>query len=106
MGWCGLKYTVELDEFDVGYRFFKQFWNFGYATEAARACLEVGFTRYDMPVIVGRAMAENQASIRVLEKIGLTFQKVYQFESESGVLYSLKKEDWAPIQLSGANGAF
>lgn len=106
LGWCGLKYTVELDEFDVGYRFFKRFWNFGYATEAARACLEVGFTRYDMPVIVGRAMAENQASIRVLEKIGLTFQKVYQFESESGVLYSLKKEDWAPIQLIGANGAF
>lgn len=94
LGWCGLKYTAELDEFDIGYRFFKRFWHFGYATEAAQACLEAGFLHYNMPVIVGRAMTENHASIRVLEKIGLTFQKMYEFEGGSGVLYALKKEDW------------
>ncbi|AEA44663.1 GNAT family N-acetyltransferase [Fluviicola taffensis] len=73
LGWCGLKYTLELDEFDIGYRLMKKFWGKGYATEAAKACLEVGFNQFNMESIVGRAMPENGASIRVLEKIGLSY---------------------------------
>jgi [ribosomal protein S5]-alanine N-acetyltransferase len=73
LGWCGLKYTPELDEFDIGFRFFKKHWNHGYASEAASACLEFGFTKFKMKTIVGRAMSENKASLKVLEKIGLVF---------------------------------
>jgi ribosomal-protein-alanine N-acetyltransferase len=73
LGWCGLKYTPELDEFDIGYRLMKKFWGKGYATEAAEACLELGFNRFDMKAIVGRAMPANVASVRVLEKIGLSY---------------------------------
>src|SRR5262245_18712766 len=35
IGWCGLKYRAELNEVDLGYRFKKQAWGKGYATEAA-----------------------------------------------------------------------
>lgn len=73
LGWCGLKYTPELDEFDIGYRFMQKFWGSGYATEAAAACLTYGFEKLRMPAIVGRAMPENKASVRVLEKIGLSY---------------------------------
>lgn len=73
LGWCGLKYTPELDEFDIGYRFMKKFWGKGYATEAAKACLEVGFNQFQMKSIIGRAMTQNGASIRILEKIGLSY---------------------------------
>lgn len=73
LGWCGLKYTPELDEFDIGYRFMKKFWGSGYATEAAQACLAYGFEQLQIPTIVGRAMPENGASVRVLEKIGLSY---------------------------------
>ena len=88
LGWCGLKYTPELDEFDIGYRLMKKFWGFGYATEAAEACLELGFKQFGMKKIVGRAMPENAASVRVLEKIGLTFFENRITEGTKEVIYS------------------
>lgn len=90
VGWCGLKYTAESDEFDIGFRFSKTNWNKGYATEAALACLDLGFSKYGMTEIVGRAMVENKASIRVLEKIGLTFVKPYILHDEEGVIYKIQ----------------
>lgn len=91
LGWCGLKYSPDVDEYDVGFRFFKKYWNKGYATEAAKACLELGFEKYALPIIVGRAMTANKGSIRVLEKIGLTFFKNFDFEGHEGVIYKLEK---------------
>jgi ribosomal-protein-alanine N-acetyltransferase len=87
LGWCGLKYSPEHDEYDIGFRFFKTHWNQGYATEAATACLALGFGRFAMPRIVGRAMAANTASIRVLEKIGLNYASRYLSEGQSWMLY-------------------
>lgn len=93
LGWCGLKYTPELDEYDIGYRLMKKFWGCGYATEAAKACLEAGFNRFNMPVIVGRAMPENTASIRVLEKIGLTFLENRFTDGTEEVIYILHQHE-------------
>ena len=73
IGWSGLKYTPELDEFDIGFRFLKNHWNKGYATEAAKACLQLGFSKYKLNEIVGRALVDNKASIRVLTKLGLKY---------------------------------
>lgn len=91
LGWCGLKYSADEDEFDIGFRFHQCFWNKGFASETARACIELGFEKFNMETIVGRAMKENLASIRVLEKCGLTFLSDYQFDDEEGVIYSIKK---------------
>ncbi|WP_343636416.1 GNAT family N-acetyltransferase [Fluviicola sp.] len=87
LGWCGLKYTPELDEFDIGYRLMKKFWGKGYATEAAGACLELGFGQLGMETIVGRAMPENGASVCVLEKIGLTYLENRMTEGTEEVIY-------------------
>lgn len=87
LGWCGLKYTESRDEHDIGFRFFKKYWGMGYATEAARKCLEVGFHEFDMPFIVGRAMKANLGSVRVLEKIGMAWWRDFDFEGEEGVIY-------------------
>ena len=87
LGWCGLKYSAERDEYDIGFRFFKKYWNQGYATEAAMACLEMGFGHFAMPRIVGRAMVANTASIRVLEKVGLKYVGPCPFEGDNWVLY-------------------
>jgi RimJ/RimL family protein N-acetyltransferase len=92
LGWCGLKYTKDLDEFDIGFRFFKKHWNKGYATEAAKACIEIGFTKFGMKTIVGRVMQANIGSIKVLEKIGLTFDKTFDFDGQAGLLYKIEKQ--------------
>jgi [ribosomal protein S5]-alanine N-acetyltransferase len=91
LGWCGLKYTPELDEYDIGFRFFKAYWNMGYATESATASVETGFTKFGINEIVGRSRKENTASIRVLEKLRFTFLKEFDFNDHEGVIYSKSK---------------
>jgi RimJ/RimL family protein N-acetyltransferase len=91
LGWCGLKYTPELDEYDIGFRLFRCYWNKGYASEAAEACLQLGFSKFGMQRIVGRVMTGNLASARVLEKIGLRFHAPYCFDGEAGAMYVLDK---------------
>ena len=73
IGWCGLKYLTETNEVDLGYRFKKNFWGNGYATEAARACIKYGFATLNLQRIVGRALPANLASIKVLEKCGMKY---------------------------------
>lgn len=92
LAWCGLKYSKDADETDIGFRFFEQHWNKGYATESARACLNYGFEKLGLKSIVGRAMADNIASIKVLEKLGLVFEKEFDFDGHRGVVYRIDKE--------------
>jgi RimJ/RimL family protein N-acetyltransferase len=91
IGWCGLKYTPNCDEYDIGFRFFKKYWNKGFATEAAETCIKLGFEKYQLQTIVGRARKENISSIRVLEKIGLTYIGDFDFNGNDGLLYIKNK---------------
>ncbi len=91
LGWCGLKYTPESNEVDLGFRFFRKFWNRGFASESAKACLDYGFFKLGIQNIVARARKSNQASIRVLEKIGMRFLEDFDFEGFEGKKYFLTK---------------
>ncbi len=73
IGWCGLKHRSELDEIDLGYRLIQSAWGNGFATEAALHSLEYGFKSLLLTKITGRAHVENWASIKILEKLGMTF---------------------------------
>ncbi|MCE3259502.1 MAG: GCN5-related N-acetyltransferase [Bacteroidetes bacterium] len=92
LGWCGLKYSPEINEYDIGFRFFKKHWGKGYATESAMACLDLGFNRFNMPSIVGRAAKENHASINVLKKLGLTYLKDDMCHHDDAVIYIIHKK--------------
>ncbi|MFD2200879.1 GNAT family N-acetyltransferase [Shivajiella indica] len=89
MGWCGLKFRSEEDDYDIGFRFFKEYWKRGFATETAKSCLDFGFKVLRLERIIGRAMKENIASIKVLEKIGMTFCGAFDFEGQQGVKYEI-----------------
>ena len=73
IGWCGLKYRPELKEVDLGYRFKKNSWGHGYATEAADASIRYGLEKLRISRITGRAETGNLGSIRVLEKCGMIY---------------------------------
>lgn len=96
IGWCGLKYIKEIDETDLGFRFKKKYWNKGYATEASRACLELGFNIHKLSQIVGQVYKDHAASQRVLTKVGMTFWKELYDDDESWLVYGIKKEDFKP----------
>lgn len=89
IGWCGLKYDENLNETDIGFRLFEHFWNQGFATESSKACIDYGFEKLNLKTIVGRAMKENMASIKVLEKIGLQYQRDFNFDGKEGVVYKI-----------------
>ena len=83
LGWAGLKLMQEplnghVDFHDVGYRFIRQFWGRGFATEAARASVAYGFDVLHLPVLYATADLRNQASRMVLGKVG--FRHVSEFD--------------------------
>ena len=57
---------------ELGYALARDCWGRGYATEAARACLTAALTHLDAPRIIAVVDLENEASLRVLERIGMT----------------------------------
>ena len=69
LGWCGLR-PVEREGVDLGFWILPRHWNQGYATEAALASVGLGFGEYDLPYLLGRAVAANVASMTVLGKLG------------------------------------
>ena len=75
IGRCGLVHLDNTPEIEVGYLFAADCWGKAYATEAARAALDYGFTELDLDRIVAITRPENLASQRVLEKIGMRFER-------------------------------
>jgi RimJ/RimL family protein N-acetyltransferase len=76
IGWCGLAFLPELNETEVAYLLDKDYWNRGYATEAARISLRYGFEEVGLDRIIALAFPENVASIRVMEKIGMRYERM------------------------------
>ncbi len=74
LGWCGLQFLPETGETEVGYLLGRPWWGKGYATEAAFASLKFAFNdiqKFDQ--IIALVHPDNQASIHVIEKIGMHF---------------------------------
>ena len=90
IGWCGLKFDEVKNETDIGFRLFEEEWNKGYATESASACLQYGFKNLNLKRIVGRAMKENIGSIKVLEKIGLKYERDIELDAKEAVIYTIQ----------------
>ncbi|MES1215855.1 MAG: GNAT family N-acetyltransferase [Bacteroidota bacterium] len=90
IGWCGLKYRPERNETDLGYRFKKESWGNGYATEAAKECIRYGFEKLNLETIVGRAIPGNTGSIHVLEKCGMVYKGIEEIEGYPHKTFSIQ----------------
>lgn len=83
IGLCGLIRREALDDPDVGFALLPAFRGKGYATEAASAAIRHGRSALGLPRIVAITSADNTESIRVLEKIGLRFERMIRLPGES-----------------------
>jgi ribosomal-protein-alanine N-acetyltransferase len=94
VGWAGLAYLPEFDEIDLGYRFLPEYWGAGIATEASQAILTYGFDTLKLEKIIAIAMKEHKASIRVMEKVGMEFDKFapYELGSQDAAWYWCKQK--------------
>ena len=87
IGCCGLL-LQELDgqkEIEVGYHIFPSFWNQGYATEAARCFIDFAFNTHQTQRVISIIDDENQASIRVAEKNGMSLLKRTTWTNDESV---------------------
>ena len=82
IGVCGLIKRETLEDIDIGFAFLPEFWGRGYAVEAAAAVLAHGRDDLGLRRIVAITAQDNQSSIRLLEKIGLTFERLIRLNGE------------------------
>lgn len=81
IGWFSLKPLPGTTEIEIGYRLLKKHWSKGYATEGARKLLDYGFHTLNLKKIVAITNHNNQASKKVLEKIGLRYSGEVEYQS-------------------------
>jgi RimJ/RimL family protein N-acetyltransferase len=97
IGWSGLQPLENSGEIEVGYAFDKPYWRQGFATEIASAWLRYGFEQAGLQRIVAVAVPENTGSRRVMEKLGMKFEKrVEHYETEC-VFYAISRDEFKPI---------
>jgi len=75
IGICGLLKRDTLEHVDIGFAFLPAWWGKGYAREAAAAVIDYGTRTLGIPHIVAIVSPANAASIRVLEHIGMSFER-------------------------------
>ncbi len=95
IGTCGLIKRDALEDVDIGFAFLPEYRGQGFALESAEAVLEHGVRALGMKRIVAIVSANNQRSIRVLEKIGLEFERMIMLpgDTEEIALYAYRAPD-------------
>lgn len=85
IGFVGLKQQTWESEFtpcvDIGYRLKQDAWGKGYASEAAKACLDAAFTKFNIRKVLSFTTDTNAPSEHVMKKIGMEYAGTVQHPS-------------------------
>ncbi len=82
IGICGLLKRDALPDVDIGFAFLPKFWLKGYAFESASAVRTYGINALGLRRIVAITNPDNDSSIRVLEKIGLSYERLVRLSDD------------------------
>ena len=81
---------------EIGWTLLPRHWGRGYATEAAHTALAFGFGPAGLAEIVAFTLPHNGASRRVMERIGMTYDREFVHAGLPHVLYRLAKPRFSP----------
>lgn len=88
VGWFQFQETEgRPGERELGYRLHPDVWGRGYATEGARALLADAFASPDVTRVYAHSLLDNPGSIRVMEKIGMTYGGPWSYRGLPGAEY-------------------
>jgi len=82
IGMCGLIKRPGLDDVDIGYALLPAFWSKGYAVESAQAVMNYAKEVIGLKRVVAIVDPANAGSIRVLERIDMTFEKIVKLSED------------------------
>ena len=93
IGHCGLHYfspaADQAPEIELTYAVKPDYWKQGLATEAALAVLQWGFDILQLSQIAAVTGPSNFASQRVMQKLGMSYQKTIQYNGTAVVYYAI-----------------
>jgi RimJ/RimL family protein N-acetyltransferase len=99
IGFCGYWFFHEPPELELLYAVSEPHWGKGLALEAARALVEYGFATLNFEHIQACTDAPNVASVRVMEKLGMAFQKREISDGLDTIYYAITR---AAFEQNGA----
>ena len=76
IGVGGIQPLEQAGVFEIGWWIWKDYWNRGLATEMARGFVRHAFNIMKLPQVVAEIDPPNRASIRVAEKLGMSYQGI------------------------------
>jgi RimJ/RimL family protein N-acetyltransferase len=116
IGNCGVrKEEINAMEADMGYELDPKYWDHGYATEAAYAIVDFGFSHFGVHRIWAACVADNVASAHVLEKLGMKLEgrfrenRYYRDRWWDSLYYAILEDEWKmhkqthPVQWKQVN---
>ncbi|MGE7937797.1 GNAT family N-acetyltransferase [Bacillus paramycoides] len=87
LGMCGLIKRDSLEDVDIGFAFLEKFRSKGYGYESASAVMEYGKNELSLKRIVAITSIDNADSGKLLEKVGLRFEKIISGSGEDLKLF-------------------
>ncbi|ASK88782.1 GNAT family N-acetyltransferase [Sphingorhabdus sp. SMR4y] len=107
LGFCGLK-RVNAPQpkltaaHEIGWRLREDAWGKGYAKEAATACLDAAFTRWNAPYVVALTVAGNEPSWGLMKRLGMVHCPELDFhdpnygpELNPTIVYKITAKEWS-----------
>jgi len=76
IGTCGFWHSF-LPDVEIGWRLHPDYWGEGLMTEAASAVLQYGWERFGFGRVIAVAQSANEQSIRIMQKVGMVFEKTF-----------------------------
>jgi len=101
IGNCGIRMDeANAFEADIGYELDPKHWNHGYATEAASAIVDFGFSNFGLHRVWSWCIADNVRSAHVLEKLGMRLEgrlrenEYYKSRWWDTLMYAILADEW------------
>ena len=94
IGFCGVGFWRDAPDPEIGWWIARKSWGQGLATEAARIALQHAFEHTGFDRIISVAQPPNTASIRIMEKLGLTRDCEFENEGVRLVRYVADRVTW------------
>jgi RimJ/RimL family protein N-acetyltransferase len=94
IGFCGHRRTDDNSQIELLYGIHPRYWGAGLVAEAAHEVLQFGFEHCDFDAVVAATDTPNQQSVRVLQKLGMTFDGRREFHGLDTVFYSMTRSEF------------
>ncbi|AEH08626.1 MULTISPECIES: GNAT family N-acetyltransferase [Protofrankia] len=101
VGRAGLWYEPEWPGIELVWFIGRPWWGRGYAPEAARASGTWAFANHDVNRLVAIPHRDNQQSIRVAEKLGMTFERYETLHETDSAIYAITRAEWEARTRTG-----